>query len=194
MSLTKELQSYPLLWQKITNGTSMPDVELMIQLLKSAGFTVQNRPSGSVCIKSIFQYKEEIEAYLKANTEPEKEESIMQENIPEPEPIISEEKPSLPEEKPNIPEEIFPFDPYTQCESTLESEAVERLKACIATSFRTDAGIIMLENDLSMFEDADDYTQWVETMRSSWKDRLHSKISGEFNEALDLWVASKLLI
>lgn len=65
--------------------------------------------------------------------------------------------------------------------------------ACVLTSFRTDAGLIMLENELSLFEDeaADEVASWVVNMRDTWSSRLHSKVLEDFYEALDLWVLSQ---
>jgi hypothetical protein len=188
--LLLELKTFPLLWEKICNSSSTPDVDSMISLLKEAGFLINARLSGSTCIKTIHQYKHELEAFL---AQGKKEEAPPPPPEPEPEPEPEETEAIRKEAEEFDYFSTFPFDPDSQCEFTLESEAIERLKYCIGTSFRTDAGIIMLENDLSMFDEVtpDQLSKWVLEMRDTWKNRLHSKIVAEFEESLDLWVASK---
>lgn len=85
-----------------------------------------------------------------------------------------------------------------QCGVSLQSEAMERLKTVVQTSYKTDAGLIILENDLAFFYDLDSNSQnsakyteqivaWVAEMKRNWKDRIHSTVWGEFEEALELW-------
>lgn len=196
-SILKELQTFPLLWEKITCSSSYPDVESMISLLKEAGFQLETRPSGSTCIKTIHQYKFELEAFLekrkptKSSLETSTESST---ESKEPESILPEEPPPTTNSIETFNDFFsFPFDPESQCEFTLEAEAIERIKYCIGTSFRTDAGIIMLENDLALYEDIqkDQLVKWIQDTKEAWKNRLHSKIYPEFEEAFDLWVAAK---
>ena len=74
-----------------------------------------------------------------------------------------------------------------QCENTIESESMERLKNVIFNSFKTERGIIMLENDLLLYKDIDDKHAWVNETCKEWKEKLNSKDSEEFCEALYLW-------
>jgi hypothetical protein len=197
-SLLKELETFPKLWKKITNSSSYPDVESMISLLKEAGFQLETRPSGSTCIKTIHQYKFELEAFLEKNGTPPIDSSTEEEALEENKEEQSTSTETSTEES-LIKQETFndfhtfPFDPDSQCEFTLEAEAIERIKFCIGTSFRTDAGLIMLENDLALYEEIDptQLLKWIQDMKEAWKNRLHSKIYPEFEEAFDLWVAAK---
>jgi hypothetical protein len=74
-----------------------------------------------------------------------------------------------------------------QCETGLRAEAEERMKTCIESSYRTDNGLIMLENDLVLFVNSDD---WLRETINEWLPRLKSTMQDEFKEAIQLWVLS----
>jgi hypothetical protein len=77
-----------------------------------------------------------------------------------------------------------------QCENGLRAEAEERLKTCLESSFRTDNGRIMLENDLMLF-DVDAKEEWLKEVLSEWLPRLKSTFHDEFILAINLWVLSQ---
>lgn len=84
------------------------------------------------------------------------------------------------------------------CSNSLMSEATERLLAVIATSFKTDTGQVMLENDMSMLHEilmderdpSNQYSnmqKWVVDTLKEWESRMHSSVFDEFKHALELW-------
>lgn len=176
----------PLTWDRISTD-SRPDVSLMILLLTDMGVQLQARPSGSACLKVLVDNLEFIEARLR-------DAQAAEPPPPAPQPPSAPEPPHSPPSR-SADALISPndFDASMQCENTLLAEAHERMVACVLTSFRTDAGLIMLENELSLFEDeaADEVASWVVNMRDTWSSRLHSKVLEDFYEALDLWVLSQ---
>jgi hypothetical protein len=101
--------------------------------------------------------------------------------------FVAESTPDFPEEPPKA----IPL--IDQCEFSLEAEALERLKACVQACFKTDRGIILLENELLLYEDVEESYRdtWFTETCEAWKDRLHSSLSEEFCSALGLWMVSK---
>jgi hypothetical protein len=83
-----------------------------------------------------------------------------------------------------------------QCEYSLEAEALERLTACVQACFKTDRGIILLENELLLYSDVQESYKdtWFTETCEAWKDRLHSSLGEEFCTALGLWMVSKQTI
>jgi hypothetical protein len=79
-----------------------------------------------------------------------------------------------------------------QCETTLEAEALERLTSCVNACFKTDRGIILLENELLLYQDVEESYRdtWFSETCEVWKDRLHSSLGEEFCTALGLWMVS----
>jgi len=179
----------PLLWTRITID-ARPDVSLMISLLTDMGVQMNSRPSGSACLKVLLDNVDLIEDRLRAAHVP-----------PTPEPLELPPpavEPSPPPPPPRHDEEAFveDIDASMQCANTLLAEAHERLVTCVLTSFRTDSGLIMLENELSLFQEEtpDTVAAWVTRTRDAWSSRLHSKVLDDFHEALDLWVVSQRLL
>jgi hypothetical protein len=80
-----------------------------------------------------------------------------------------------------------------QCETTLEAEALERLSSCVNACFKTDRGIILLENDLLLYRDVEESYRdtWFSETCEMWKDRLHSSLGEEFCTSLGLWMVSR---
>lgn len=162
--------------------TSFPSVDTMIAVLKKCNFTFQSRISGSECLNTIFKYRNEIEEYLNKNDKEILKKEIQNENNVNT--IVNDI---------NIKKEL-PIDFTTQCDSNILEEAESRLKLCVETSFKSDNGLIMLENDLLLFQDdpPSDISIWVEEMISSWSSKLHSSVQLDFREALELWVIYKI--
>jgi hypothetical protein len=161
----------------------------MISLLTDMGVQLQARPSGASCLRVLRDNLEYIEDRL-AHPEdvappptppPDEDIQVPVESTPAPEP--------LPER--HVRDDFF--DDSVQCDNSLLAEAHERMVSCVITSFRTDAGLILLENELSMFQEEtpESIALWVQTMRNAWSSRLHSKVLDDFCEALDLWVLSQ---
>jgi len=82
------------------------------------------------------------------------------------------------------------LDLETQCENGILAEAEERLKSCIQSSFNTDNGRIMLENDLLLFDFASK-DEWLRETMNEWLPRLKSTFHDEFILAINLWVLSQ---
>lgn len=80
-----------------------------------------------------------------------------------------------------------------QCDSSLEAEATERMLTCIQACFKTDRGVIMLENDMLLFQDVleEEHDQWYTETCEKWKGLLHSALQEEFCSALRLWFLLK---
>lgn len=76
-----------------------------------------------------------------------------------------------------------------QCDSTLAAECTERMLTCIHACFKTDRGVIMLENDMLLFQDVekDAQEEWYSETCERWKGLLHSALQEEFCSALRLW-------
>jgi hypothetical protein len=180
-------------WARISTNDK-PDVNLMIQLLNEMGFQLLARPSGATCLQTLAQHADAIEQALSA----ESSNAPPDPNVPPPsndnpvQEAFSEETQGAPQQRDAA---VIPFDDTSQCENSLLAEAKERLLSCVMSSFRTDAGVIMLENDLIMFEDVapEDVAGWVLRTRAEWDGRLHSKVVDDFHESLDLWVLSQRL-
>jgi len=81
-----------------------------------------------------------------------------------------------------------------QCDSTLEAEATERMLTCINACFKTDRGVILLENDMLLFQDVlpEEQDQWLRETCERWKNLLHSALQDEFCSALRLWFLIKI--
>lgn len=174
----------------------------MISLLTDMGVQLQARPSGSACLRVLYDNLEYIEDRLAHPPvpapkrdippfEPDTDDVLAPDVAPPADDVAPE-----PQETPRAlspPVIDHHFDDNVQCDNSLLAEAHERMVSCVITSFRTDAGLIMLENELSMFEEStqDNVSSWVHTMRNAWSSRLHSKVLDDFCEALDLWVLSQ---
>jgi hypothetical protein len=78
---------------------------------------------------------------------------------------------------------------HDQCDSSLEAEAIERMLTCVHACFKTDRGVISLENDFLLFQDVapEDKESWLEETCTRWKGLLHSSLQEEFCTALRLW-------
>jgi hypothetical protein len=76
-----------------------------------------------------------------------------------------------------------------QCDSTLQAECTERMLTCINACFKTDRGVILLENDMLLFQDVEREAQeeWYTETCERWKGLLHSALQEEFCSALRLW-------
>jgi hypothetical protein len=76
-----------------------------------------------------------------------------------------------------------------QCDSSLEAEAIERMLTCVHACFKTDRGVISLENDFLLFQDVlqEDRESWLNETCERWKGLLHSSLQEEFCIALRLW-------
>lgn len=190
------LRAHALLWARIAPDNH-PDVTHMIQLLSEMGFQLQHaRPSGSLCVQALVQHAEEIERILASKPAPSPSVSPPP-SVPPPAVATSRTLASDNVQfhsMPSLDKEPEPFDDSTQCENSLLAEAKERLLSCVLSSFRTDAGVIMLENDLILFQEErqEEVSEWVSRMRNEWSSRLHSSVLDDFFEALDLWVLSQL--
>jgi len=183
------VRAHALLWARITIDAK-PDVSLMITTLGDMGVQMLARPSGTVCLQTLAEHADEIERTLHARLLSSELSSSA------PAPLTEQDTEEKGREATTTTREVdpVPFDERVQCENTLLAEAKERLISCVMSSFRTDAGIIMLENDLIMFEDVEpeaEVGEWVVRMRSEWTNRLHSSVVEDFEEALDLWVLSQ---
>lgn len=156
-------------------GCERPSLDAMITLLEKNNLTAPR--SGFACIQMLWANRESISAV------PLPKEAIL------PEPIIPEEEilaeAALSDEILAEPPREIPL--IDQCENNILSEAEERLKSCIDSSYRTDNGRIMLENDLLLFENSE---SWLAEMIKEWHPRLKSTMRDEFSEAIHLWMAS----
>jgi hypothetical protein len=182
----------PLLWARISTE-SRPDVSLMISLLTEMGVQLQSRPSGFACLKVLVDNLEVIEQRLRdgpPQSTPPTSDSPPQSTPPTTDEPPQSDPPPLPPQSRVVEDAL---DESIHCANTLLAEAHERMVACVLTSFRTDAGLIMLENELSLFneEEPDTVPAWVVRMRDTWSSRLHSSVLDDFFEALDLWVLSQ---
>lgn len=143
-----------------------PSLEFMRDLLQKNGLEAPR--SGARCVQLIYEHRERI----RMSTPPS--------------PIPA---PHIPAPTPPTPSMNYPLE--DQCEDSIKSESEERLKSCLASSFRTDNGTIMLENDLLLFiSDKLDPVEWVQTMLDEWLPRLDSKKHEEFKVGLHLWILS----
>lgn len=169
----------PFIWSRISVN-DRPDTSLMVALLSDMGVQLTVRPSGSACLRVLHDNLDTIEQRLASQRPPDP-----------PTPPAPTPRSLLPPQPAS-----HDFDESTQCENSLLAEAHERLLSCVITSFRTDAGLIMLENELSLFQEEtpDSVSAWVSRMRTAWSSRLHSKVLDEFFEALDLWVVSQDMV
>ena len=207
----------PHLWARICpHNTTRPDVPSMIALLTDMGVQLHARPSGVICLRVLHDNLDFIEDHLARGVLPlppdpgshDEDDSAQQEpnsahERAAPPPVSSFEHDTSSDESADsssrdIPADTQPsvvdtFDDNVQCENSLLAEAHERMVSCVITSYRTDAGLLLLENELIMFQDqtSEGVTNWVQTMRNAWSCRLHSKVLDDFCEALDLWVLSQ---
>ena len=77
------------------------------------------------------------------------------------------------------------------CKNEVETEAIEWLKSIVSVCFNTDAGLVMLENDLALY-DHENVAGWLVTMRNEWESRIHSGWLDQFMGALELWTAQEI--
>jgi len=82
-----------------------------------------------------------------------------------------------------------------QCDNSLEEESKEKLVGYITKCFSTDRGLILLENHMMFFLDArseDQKEAWFKETMEEWRNNLHSSMIEGFENALRLWMLSKL--
>jgi hypothetical protein len=92
-------------------------------------------------------------------------------------------------------EKSLPELDSNQCDNSLEEESKEKLMAYISKCFNTDRGLILLENHMMFFMDAHTEEQkeaWFRETMQEWKNNLHSGMVHGFENALRLWMVSKL--
>lgn len=157
-------------WTCLDIQAGRPTVDSMVALLELNSLKAPR--SGSACLQLLWANKTIISC----------------EPLPPPlsEPLLSEPLSSLPlEPHSEPPSEQLPL--IDQCEDGIRSEAEERLKTCLESSFKTDNGRIMLENDLLLFENSEG---WIQEMIQEWHPRLNSAVHNEFTEAIHLWILS----
>ena len=185
------LCKHPKIWEKIApNGTF--DTRACHHFIKSMGGP--SISAGKQCILYLTEHLNEFlqeiesrEAFEALGKESQQEMGEMEKQPLEEQPL---EKQPL-EQNFNTHSVLLPL--IDQCEYSLEAEALERLTACIHACYKTDRGIILLENDLLLYQDVDESykdTWYIETC-NEWKDRLHSSLVEEFCTALGLWMVSK---
>jgi hypothetical protein len=81
-----------------------------------------------------------------------------------------------------------------QCDNTLLDESKELMLDYIFKCFRTDRGIILLENHMMFFQDAhseEEREAWFKETMEEWKQNLHSSMVEGFQTALRLWMLSQ---
>ena len=125
-----------------------------------------------------------------------KETNVMESNSIEPNSIEPKESNSIEpinnnSVQDNFTEDSRPFRSDDLCENSLLAEAEERLAFALTTSFKTDVGSILLENDLLLWidTDAENDEKWLETMAENWSQKLHTNVVEDFCNALALWVS-----
>lgn len=162
-------------------GGSRPTLSGMVSLLSRIpeldAELKQRLPSGARCLAAWQAYGEQLETSFDAVEAEEEVEAVeaveaaAEASVPAPSP------PALPP----LPD---------QCAPTLRAEAEERLRAVVEANFKTSRGLIVLENDLMLYEN-EDPVSWIRRMRDDWSSKLHSLWLDEFENALELWIASK---
>lgn len=81
-----------------------------------------------------------------------------------------------------------------QCDNTLLEESKELMLGYISQCFRTDRGVILLENHMLFFQDArteEERDAWFKETMEEWKQNLHSNMVEGFQTALKLWMLSQ---
>ena len=81
-----------------------------------------------------------------------------------------------------------------QCDNTLLEESKELMLGYISQCFRTDRGVILLENHMMFFQDAhtdEEKEAWFYETMEEWKKNLNSNIIEGFQTALTLWMLSQ---
>ncbi len=178
------LREHTQIWEKIAPQGSFDTRACHFFIMKLGGPPIS---AGKQCISFLTDHLQEIleklESKMDSSTAFEKEAEPV--NL-EPS-LVAESTPDYPEDPPK------PLPLIDQCEFSLEAEALERLKACVQACFKTDRGIILLENELLLYEDVEESYRdtWFTETCEAWKDRLHSSLSEEFCSALGLWMVSK---
>lgn len=186
-SLTKEgmnsLREYTQIWEKIAPQGSFDTRACHFFIMSLGGPPIS---AGKQCISFLTDHLQEILEKLESKLDS----STAFEKQAEP---VTLEPTFVAESTPDFPEEVKPPPLIDQCEFSLEAEALERLKACVQACFKTDRGIILLENELLLYEDVEESYRdtWFSETCEAWKDRLHSSLSEEFCSALGLWMVLK---
>lgn len=81
-----------------------------------------------------------------------------------------------------------------QCDNTLLEESKELMLGYISQCFRTDRGLILLENHMMFFQDAhtdEEKDAWFHETMEEWKKNLNSSMIDGFQTALTLWMLSQ---
>jgi hypothetical protein len=81
-----------------------------------------------------------------------------------------------------------------QCDNTLLEESKELMLGFITKCFRTDRGVILLENHMMFFQDAhteEEREAWFKETMEEWKQNLHSEMVEGFQTALRLWMITQ---
>ena len=173
---------YPRSYELACEGGARPTLTGMVKLLSRIpeleAELKQRLPSGARCLTAWQSYAEQLEMSFAATQEADKVvvEAALEPPPPPPAPTI----PTLPT-LPPLPD---------QCAPTLRAEAEERLRAVVEANFKTSRGLIVLENDLMLYEQ-EDPVGWIRRMREDWSSKIHSQWLDEFENALELWIASK---
>ena len=178
-----DMNSLPL-WKCLDVTSGRPSLDSMVALLERNAFKAPR--SGSACVQLIWENRTTITCDPPPPDHPPPDHPPPDPSIPPPIPLPISEPPPGPSE-PEIP--IIPEIPLIdQCENGIRSEAEERLKTCLESSFKTDNGRIMLENDLLLFDNSE---EWIQEMIREWHPRLKSTVREEFSEAIHLWMLSQ---
>jgi hypothetical protein len=81
-----------------------------------------------------------------------------------------------------------------QCDNSLLEESKELMVGYIAQCFRTDRGVILLENHMMFFQDAhteEEKEAWFSETMEEWKKNLNSNMIDGFQTALKLWMLTQ---
>lgn len=167
-------------WKCLDVTSGRPSLDSMVSLLERNAFKAPR--SGSACLQLLWANKTTITCDPLPSIDPILPDlpEILPEKILEPFPSELSSEP--------IPLDLPLID---QCENGIRSEAEERLKTCLESSFKTDNGRIMLENDLLLFDNSE---EWIQEMIREWHPRLKSTVREEFSEAIHLWMLSQATV
>lgn len=180
--------SFPNSFAFACDGGARPSLAGMVRLLSripDLDAELKLRlPSGARCLEAWRAYGEQLETTFEVQVEGEEEEAVEKAFAPE-----AEAEPAVDSAPAPPPALILPPLP-DQCAPTLRAEAEERLRAVVEANFKTARGLIVLENDLLLF-DGSDPAAWMRNMKEDWSSKIHSMWMGEFTNALELWIASR---
>ena len=171
MSSSSFEKSHPLVWNAVSQNGSVSSPMMHALLCRFSPQQAANLTRGGrVLFTLIDQNKDAIELFLKT------ENPLPASEFLAPNPVIASEP-------------IASFENDT-CEDSLQAESLERLISIINTSFKTDAGRVMLETDLASFYEGEPILEWIARMKEEWSSRIHSTVFDLFCESLELWVLS----